>query len=58
MVAAAAVLDSVDFCFLSQEEIRALSVKRIETETTFDGLLNPVPGGLYDTALGSWTDAP
>ncbi|KAK4455581.1 hypothetical protein QBC34DRAFT_390317 [Podospora aff. communis PSN243] len=50
-------LESVEFTFLTPEEIRAISVKRIENDTTFDTLLNPVPGGLYDTALGPWGDA-
>ncbi|KAJ4314687.1 hypothetical protein N0V84_008762 [Fusarium piperis] len=45
---------SVDFQFLSADEIQAISVKRIENDSTFDSLLNPVPGGLYDPALGSW----
>ncbi|KAF4587583.1 DNA-directed RNA polymerase I subunit RPA1 [Ophiocordyceps camponoti-floridani] len=49
-------LDSVDFTFLSTDEIHAISVKRIENETTLDNLLNPSPGGLYDPALGSWGD--
>jgi DNA-directed RNA polymerase I subunit RPA1 len=50
-----AALDRVDFDFLSTEEIRAISVKRIENENTFTpNLLNPVIGGLYDPALGAW----
>lgn len=51
-------VESVEFEFLSPKEIRAISVKRIENDSTFDNLLNPVPGGLYDPALGSWGDAP
>jgi DNA-directed RNA polymerase I subunit RPA1 len=51
-------VESVEFTFLSPKEIRAISVKRIENDSTFDSLLNPVPGGLYDPALGSWGDAP
>ncbi|RSL61616.1 hypothetical protein CEP54_006192 [Fusarium duplospermum] len=51
-------VDSVEFTFLSPKEIRSISVKRIENDSTFDNLLNPVPGGLYDPALGSWGDAP
>jgi DNA-directed RNA polymerase I subunit RPA1 len=50
-------VESVEFTFLSPEEIRAISVRRIENDNTFDSLLNPVPGGLYDPALGSWGDA-
>ncbi len=52
----ASAVESVEFTFLSTEEIRAISVRRIENENTFDTLLNPVPGGLYDPALGSWGD--
>uniref|UniRef100_A0A8H7KCP8 DNA-directed RNA polymerase n=1 Tax=Bionectria ochroleuca TaxID=29856 RepID=A0A8H7KCP8_BIOOC len=51
-------VESVEFTFLSPKEIKAISVKRIENDSTFDNLLNPVPGGLYDTALGSWGDSP
>jgi len=50
-------LESVEFKFLTAQEIRSISVKRIENDNTFDTLLNPVPGGLYDPALGSWGDA-
>ncbi|KAI1780577.1 beta and beta-prime subunits of DNA dependent RNA-polymerase [Hypoxylon cercidicola] len=50
-------IDSVDFDFLTPTEIKAISVKRIENPTTFDSLLNPVPGGLYDPALGAWGDS-
>ncbi|KAL2149546.1 hypothetical protein VTH82DRAFT_8197 [Thermothelomyces myriococcoides] len=50
-------LESVEFTFLSPEEIRSISVKRIENDSTFDNLLNPIPGGLYDPALGSWGDS-
>ncbi|PMD35476.1 beta and beta-prime subunits of DNA dependent RNA-polymerase [Hyaloscypha variabilis F] len=49
-------ISSVDFGFLGAAEIKALSVKRIENSTTFDTLLHPVPGGLYDPALGAWGD--
>ncbi|TWU72825.1 hypothetical protein ED733_001366 [Metarhizium rileyi] len=51
-------VDAVDFTFLSPKEIQAISVKRIENDSTFDSLLNPVHGGLYDPALGSWGDEP
>ncbi|KAB5583736.1 hypothetical protein GE09DRAFT_1079947 [Coniochaeta sp. 2T2.1] len=50
-------VESVEFSFLSADEIRAISVRRIENDNTFDSLLNPVPGGLYDPALGSWGDS-
>jgi DNA-directed RNA polymerase I subunit RPA1 len=51
-------VESVEFTFLSPKEIESISVKRIENDSTFDNLLNPVPGGLYDPALGSWSDSP
>lgn len=51
-------IETVEFTFLSSAEIEAISVKRIENDSTFDNLLNPVPGGLYDPALGSWADSP
>lgn len=54
----ASSIGSVDFGFLSQEEIRSLSVRRITNPTTFDALLHPVPGGLYDSALGAFGDNP
>lgn len=50
-------VDRVEFTFLTKEEIHAVSVKKIENDSTFDTLLNPVRGGLYDPALGSWGDA-
>jgi len=46
----------VNFGFLSSAEIKALSVKRIINPTTFDSLLHPTPGGLYDPALGAFLD--
>lgn len=49
-------ISSVDFGFLTDEDIKQLSVKRIQNPTTFDTLLHPIPGGLYDPALGSWGD--
>ncbi len=54
----ASYIGSVNFGFFSSEEIRALSVKRIQNPSTFDSLLHPVPGGLYDPALGAWGDTP
>lgn len=49
-------ISSVEFGFLASQEIKALSVKRITNPTTFDTLLNPVPGGLYDAAMGQFGD--
>lgn len=50
-------VDRVEFTFLTKDEIHSVSVKKIENDNTFDTLLNPVRGGLYDPALGSWGDA-
>lgn len=52
----ASYIGSVDFGFLSSAEIKILSVKKVHNPTTFDDLLNRVPGGLYDAALGAWGD--
>lgn len=54
----ASYIGSVDFGFLESEDIKSISVKRIQNPTTFDSLLQPVPGGLYDPALGAWADIP
>ncbi|KAK4692470.1 DNA-directed RNA polymerase I subunit RPA1, partial [Lecanoromycetidae sp. Uapishka_2] len=51
-------IGSVEFGFLSSEDIKTLSVKRVQNPLTFDELLHPVPGGLYDAALGAWSDNP
>jgi len=53
----ASSLERVEFTLLTDDEIKSMSVRRIENDNTFDTLLNPVPGGLYDPALGSWGDA-
>lgn len=49
-------IGSVDFAFLNATEIKRLSVKRIQNPTTYDTLLHPTPGGLYDPALGAAGD--
>jgi DNA-directed RNA polymerase I subunit RPA1 len=40
------------FGFLSDEDITRISVKKIDVPRSFDTLLHPVSGGLYDPALG------
>ena len=52
----ASQIGGVSFGLLTDEEIRALSVRRIENPDTFNSLLHPVPGGLYDLALGAFGD--
>jgi DNA-directed RNA polymerase I subunit RPA1 len=54
----ASYVESVEFGFLTSRDIKDLSVKRVQNPTTFDTLLHPVPGGLYDAALGAWSDNP
>ena len=49
-------INGVQFGFLTADDIRTLSVKRITNPTTFDSLLHPVPGGLHDHALGAVLD--
>lgn len=51
-------IQAVEFGFLSAQDVRALSVKRITNPTPFDSLLHPVPGGLHDAALGAFLDNP
>ncbi|KAF2236298.1 beta and beta-prime subunits of DNA dependent RNA-polymerase [Viridothelium virens] len=51
-------LGGVNFGVLSADEIRELSVKRISNPVTFNALLHPNPGGLYDPALGPYSDRP
>ena len=52
----ASQVGGVSFGLLTPEEIRALSVKRVQNPDTFDTLLHPVPGGLYDLSLGAFGD--
>ncbi|KAK2737010.1 hypothetical protein FQN55_001342 [Onygenales sp. PD_40] len=49
-------IGEVNFGVLSNEEIKTVSVKRIYNTPTLDSFNNPVPGGLYDPALGAWGD--
>jgi len=52
----ASSIRGIDFGVLTDEEIKAISVKRIHNTPTLDSFNNPVPGGLYDPALGAWGD--
>ncbi|KAH9827522.1 DNA-directed RNA polymerase I subunit rpa1-like [Teratosphaeria destructans] len=51
-------IGAVSFNTLTTDDIRALSAKRITSPTTFDTLLNPIPGGLYTPELGSLATMP
>ncbi|KIZ00255.1 DNA-directed RNA polymerase I subunit A1 [Monoraphidium neglectum] len=43
---------AVRFGMLTDDEVRKLSVKRLTSPITYDSLMNVVPDGLYDPALG------
>ena len=45
-------LSSVSFGMYSPEEVRAISVTEVDSPIMFDNLNNPLPGGLYDPAMG------
>ncbi|KAL5707886.1 DNA-directed RNA polymerase [Ranunculus cassubicifolius] len=47
---------SVKFSFLTTDEVREHSFKKITEVQLFDNLDRPVPGGLYDPALGGIND--
>ena len=49
-------ISSVDFAFLTDAEIKRLSVKHIQNAVTYDTLLHKAAGGLYDAALGAMGD--
>ncbi len=52
----ASSIEGVSFGFLSSEEVKSLSVKRILNPVALDALLHPNPGGLHDLALGPFLD--
>lgn len=45
-------LDGLSFSLYSAEEIRKLSVVKVITPLSFNALGHPLPGGLYDPAMG------
>lgn len=54
----ASQLAGVSFDHLTSHDIRSISARRITSATTFDTLLNPIPGGLYTPELGQFGDNP
>ncbi|KAL8489246.1 hypothetical protein ACS0TY_025231 [Phlomoides rotata] len=50
------VVKSVEFSFMSDEEVRRGSVVNITNPDLLDILDNPIPGGLYDPAMGPLDD--
>lgn len=52
----ASSISGIDFGVYNDADIKAISVKRIHNTPTLDSFNNPVPGGLYDPAMGAWSD--
>jgi DNA-directed RNA polymerase I subunit RPA1 len=52
----ASSIAGIDFTVYNSEDVKATSVKRIHNTPTLDSFNNPVPGGLYDPAMGAWGD--
>jgi DNA-directed RNA polymerase I subunit RPA1 len=51
-------VDSVAFSFLTDEEVHKHSFVKITSARLLDTLDKPVPGGLYDPAMGPLGDEP
>lgn len=45
-------IDSITFSFLTDEEVRNHSFVKISNPRLLDLVERPIPGGLYDPALG------
>ncbi|KAL8489243.1 hypothetical protein ACS0TY_025230 [Phlomoides rotata] len=52
------VVESVHFRFMFDEEVRRQSVVKITNPNLLDILDKPIPGGLYDPAMGPLDDGP
>ncbi|KAE8153905.1 beta and beta-prime subunits of DNA dependent RNA-polymerase [Aspergillus avenaceus] len=52
----ASSIGGIDFSVYNDEDVKGISVKRIHNTPTLDSFNNPVPGGLYDPAMGAWGD--
>lgn len=50
------MVSSVRFAFMTDEEVRKQSVLKITNPNLLDILERPVPGGLYDPAMGPLDD--
>ncbi|WCJ33919.1 DNA-directed RNA polymerase I subunit 1 [Euphorbia peplus] len=50
-------IDSISFSIFTKEEVQKLSCKQITNPRLLDNLRRPVPGGLYDPALGPLSDS-
>ncbi|KAF7197420.1 DNA-directed RNA polymerase I subunit rpa1 [Pseudocercospora fuligena] len=49
-------ISNVSFGYLTADDVRQLSARRITSAVTFDTLANPIPGGLYSAELGQFMD--
>lgn len=49
----ASATGGLEFSRLTSEEVRKISAKRIHVTPALDTMLGPIPGGLYDPALGA-----
>lgn len=49
-------IGGIEFGVFDEAEINKISVLRVQNTPTLDSFNNPVPGGLYDPALGAWGD--
>ena len=47
-------VEAVQFSFMSAEDVRKHSVKQITNPILLDPIAEPIPGGLYDPALGPY----
>lgn len=45
-------LQSLRFAMYTSDDIRAMSSCKVVTSLLFDPLGHPLPGGLYDSAMG------
>ncbi len=44
----------VNFSVYSADDVRSLSVKQVTNPQSFDALMHPTIGGLYDPAFGKF----
>lgn len=52
MQGASEIVEGVRFSFMTDEEVRKLSVLKITNPILLDSVGRPMPGGLYDPLLG------
>jgi DNA-directed RNA polymerase I subunit RPA1 len=47
------LVSGVSFSFFDEDEVKKQSVIKLVSTAKFDSLQQPLPGGLYDPAMGS-----